>query len=232
MNKIVGGLFLTLEGGDGVGKSTLQRSLNQRISEAGVEVIMCREPGGTILGEKLRDALLGSKKNEVDALAELLVFLAARTQLSTEIIKPALERGAVVICDRFADSSIAYQHYGRGIEKSIIEAEQEGNLEEAAQIKFNELHYLQKNINTLKEDFKKLNDLASASEFTFAKRLNSLSSLIFNSEYELFNKPNPLISVKLFSILIFPLKLLSVNIFSLFLFRLTKLKFFKVPTKL
>jgi len=121
MNKIVGGLFLTLEGGDGVGKSTLQRSLNQRISEAGFEVIMCREPGGTILGEKLRDALLGSKKKEVDALAELLVFLAARTQLSTEIIKPALERGAVVICDRFADSSIAYQHYGRGIEKSIIE---------------------------------------------------------------------------------------------------------------
>ncbi|MCH2658320.1 MAG: dTMP kinase [Dehalococcoidia bacterium] len=121
MNKIVGGLFLTLEGGDGVGKSTLQRSLNQRISEAGLEVIMCREPGGTILGEKLRDALLGSKKKEVDALAELLVFLAARTQLSTEIIKPALERGAVVICDRFADSSIAYQHYGRGIEKSIIE---------------------------------------------------------------------------------------------------------------
>ena len=121
MNKIVGGLFLTLEGGDGVGKSTLQRSLNQRISEAGFEVIMCREPGGTILGEKLRDALLGSKKKEVDALAELLVFLAARTQLSTEIIKPALERGAVVICDRFADSSIAYQHYGRGIQKSIIE---------------------------------------------------------------------------------------------------------------
>ena len=121
MNKIVGGLFLTLEGGDGVGKSTLQRSLNQRISEAGLEVIMCRAPGGTILGEKLRDALLGSKKKEVDALAELLVFLAARTQLSTEIIKPALERGAVVICDRFADSSIAYQHYGRGIEKSIIE---------------------------------------------------------------------------------------------------------------
>ena len=121
MNKIVGGLFLTLEGGDGVGKSTLQRSLNQRISEAGFEVIMCREPGGTILGEKLRDALLGSKKKEVDALAELLVFLAARTQLSTEIIKPALERGAVVICDRFADSSIAYQQYGRGIENSIIE---------------------------------------------------------------------------------------------------------------
>ena len=121
MNKIVGGLFLTLEGGDGVGKSTLQRSLNQRISEAGLEVIMCRAPGGTILGEKLRDALLGSKKKEVDALAELFVFLAARTLLSTEIIKPALERGAVVICDRFADSSIAYQHYGRGIEKSIIE---------------------------------------------------------------------------------------------------------------
>ena len=107
MNKIAGGLFLTLEGGDGVGKSTLQGSLNQRIIDAGFEVIMCREPGGTILGEKLRDALLGSNKNEVGPLAELLVFLAARTQLSTEIIKPALERGAVVICDRFADSSIA-----------------------------------------------------------------------------------------------------------------------------
>ncbi|MBA01567.1 MAG: dTMP kinase [Chloroflexi bacterium] len=121
MNKIAGGFFLTLEGGDGVGKSTLQHALNQRIIDAGFEVVMCREPGGTILGEKLREALLGSNKNEVDSLAELLVFLAARTQLSKEIIKPALERGAVVICDRFTDSSIAYQHYGRGIEKSIIE---------------------------------------------------------------------------------------------------------------
>ena len=121
MNKIAGGFFLTLEGGDGVGKSTLQHALNQRILDVGFEVVMCREPGGTILGEKLREALLGSNKNEVDSLAELLVFLAARTQLSKEIIKPALERGAVVICDRFTDSSIAYQHYGRGIEKSIIE---------------------------------------------------------------------------------------------------------------
>ena len=121
MNKIEGGFFLTLEGGDGVGKSTLQHSLNQRIIDVGCEVIMCREPGGTILGEKLREALLGSNKNEVDSLGELLVFLAARTQLSKEIIKPALERAAVVICDRFTDSSIAYQHYGRGIEKSIIE---------------------------------------------------------------------------------------------------------------
>ena len=121
MNKIAGGFFLTLEGGDGVGKSTLQHALNQRIIDAGFEVVMCREPGGTILGEKLREALLGSNKNEVDSLAELLVFLAARTQLSKEIIKPALERGAVVICDRFTDSSIAYQHYGRGIGKSIIE---------------------------------------------------------------------------------------------------------------
>ena len=121
MNKSAGGFFLTLEGGDGVGKSTLQHALNQRIIDAGFEVVMCREPGGTILGEKLREALLGSNKNEVDSLAELLVFLAARTQLSKEIIKPALERGAVVICDRFTDSSIAYQHYGRGIEKSIIE---------------------------------------------------------------------------------------------------------------
>ena len=122
MNKSAGGFFLTLEGGDGVGKSTLQHALNQRILDVGFEVVMCREPGGTILGEKLREALLGSNKNEVDSLAELLVFLAARTQLSKEIIKPALERGAVVICDRFTDSSIAYQHYGRGIEKSIIEA--------------------------------------------------------------------------------------------------------------
>ena len=121
MNKSAGGFFLTLEGGDGVGKSTLQHALNQRILDVGFEVVMCREPGGTILGEKLREALLGSNKNEVDSLAELLVFLAARTQLSKEIIKPALERGAVVICDRFTDSSIAYQHYGRGIEKSIIE---------------------------------------------------------------------------------------------------------------
>tara|TARA_B100000029_G_scaffold516142_2_gene627182 strand:+ start:5184 stop:5813 length:630 start_codon:yes stop_codon:yes gene_type:complete len=115
------GFFLTLEGGDGVGKSTLQRLLNQRIVDAGYDVVMCREPGGTALGEKLRSALLGSKKNEVDPLAELLIFLSARAQLSAEIIKPALKRGAIVICDRFTDSSIAYQHYGRGIKKSIVE---------------------------------------------------------------------------------------------------------------
>ena len=121
MNKITGGFLLTLEGGDGVGKSTLQHSINQRITEYGFEVIMCREPGGTALGERLRDALLVSDRNEVDSLAELLVFLSARTQLCTEIIKPALKKGAIVICDRFSDSSIAYQHYGRGIKKSVIE---------------------------------------------------------------------------------------------------------------
>jgi dTMP kinase len=117
---IPGGCFVTLEGGEGVGKSTVQAALVARAEAAGYEVVSCREPGGTPLGERLRAALFDSADGETDPTAELLVFEAARAQLVADVIRPALQRGALVICDRFADSSIAYQHYGRGLPAETV----------------------------------------------------------------------------------------------------------------
>jgi dTMP kinase len=115
-----GGAFVTLEGGEGAGKSTQLAALAERASEAGREVVTCREPGGTALGERLRDALFVSADGETDPVAELLVFQAARAQLVAEVIRPALERGALVLCDRFADSTVAYQQYGRGLDAGLV----------------------------------------------------------------------------------------------------------------
>jgi dTMP kinase len=115
------GFFVTLEGGEGVGKSTLQATLVERAAAAGREVVSCREPGGTALSERLRAALFASEDGETDAIAELLVFEAARAQLVAEVIRPAITRGAIVICDRFADSTVAYQHHGRGLSAETVE---------------------------------------------------------------------------------------------------------------
>jgi dTMP kinase len=114
------GLFVTLEGGEGVGKSTLQMALVERAETVGREVVFSREPGGTPLGERLRAALFESADDETDPTAELLVFEAARAQLVADVIRPALQRGALVICDRFADSSVAYQHHGRGLSLELV----------------------------------------------------------------------------------------------------------------
>ena len=118
------GVFVTLEGGEGAGKSTQIAALTRLATGAGVEVVTCREPGGTPLGERLRTALFATAEGETPPTpaAELLVFTAARAQLVAEVIRPALERGALVICDRFSDSTVAYQHYGRGIDASMVEA--------------------------------------------------------------------------------------------------------------
>ena len=114
------GLFVTLEGGEGAGKSTQLEALAERGRALGIEVVTTREPGGTALGERLREALLSSEDGEIDELAELLVFNAARAQLVAELVRPALERGALVICDRFADSTVAYQQYGRGLDAKLV----------------------------------------------------------------------------------------------------------------
>lgn len=120
------GLFVTLEGGDGAGKSTLLRLLAERATGRVPEVVVTREPGGTPLGERLRAALLGtSPLDQASApapIAELLVFAAARAQLVAETIRPALQRGALVLCDRFADSTVAYQQYGRGLPAAQVGA--------------------------------------------------------------------------------------------------------------
>lgn len=109
------GVFVTFEGGDGVGKSTHIRYVADELRRAGREVVCLREPGGTSVGESLRRVVLDPAHGELSAEAELLIYEAARAQLVSEVIRPALERGAVVLCDRFADSTVAYQAYGRGL---------------------------------------------------------------------------------------------------------------------
>jgi dTMP kinase len=108
------GWLVTFEGGEGAGKSTQVHAVAELARIAGHEVVTCREPGGTLLGERLREALLDLEAAP-EPLAELLVFGAARAQLVGQVIRPAIERGALVLCDRFIDSTVAYQYYGRGL---------------------------------------------------------------------------------------------------------------------
>jgi dTMP kinase len=113
-------VFVTLEGLDGVGKTTQARLLAARLRDAGREVVECREPGGTPLGEELRARVLHGAA--IDARAEALLFAAARAELVARVIRPALERGAWVVCDRFLDSSVAYQGGGRGLGRADVRA--------------------------------------------------------------------------------------------------------------
>jgi dTMP kinase len=112
------GLFITFEGGEGAGKSTQVELLRGRLEAAGRRVINLREPGGTPLGEELRGLLLNS--SNIATATELLLFLAARSELVQKVIKPALEGGIDVICDRFIDSTAAYQGYGRKLDLQLI----------------------------------------------------------------------------------------------------------------
>jgi len=113
-------LFITFEGGEGCGKSSQARVLYRRLLKLGVPALLTHEPGGTPLGNSLRRWLKG--KNEVDPQTELLLFNASRAHLVSQVIRPAIEKGTVVICDRFSDSTVAYQGYGRGLELSLIQA--------------------------------------------------------------------------------------------------------------
>jgi dTMP kinase len=120
MNDSLKGLFIVIEGGEGAGKSTqaelLYRSLSQRFP-----AILTREPGGTPLGERIRELLLDPALRPLNPRAELFLFLAARAQHIEEVIKPALEKGKIVISDRFSLSSLAYQGFGRGLDLSLLE---------------------------------------------------------------------------------------------------------------
>ncbi len=115
LKRISGGLLVTLEGPDGAGKSTQAQRLADRLQSAGLDVVVTREPGGTRLGEAVRGLLLGPAGEARDPLTDAFLFNAARHQLVLEVIRPGLNRGAVVICDRFADSTLAYQGYGAGL---------------------------------------------------------------------------------------------------------------------
>jgi dTMP kinase len=118
--------LVTLEGGEGAGKSTQARALRERLAVAGRTAVLTREPGGTPFGEVARTLVLhhalaeGGERVPVGETAELLLFAASRAQLVDDVIGPALERGEVVICDRFVDSTMAYQGYARGIDLDVI----------------------------------------------------------------------------------------------------------------
>jgi dTMP kinase len=112
------GLFVTFEGGEGAGKSTQALRLREWLEGRGRRVVQVREPGGTALGEELRKLLLNSPS--LANKTELLLFLAARSELVQKVIKPALSGGIDVICDRFMDSTMAYQGYGRRISRDLI----------------------------------------------------------------------------------------------------------------
>ena len=116
------GLFITFEGGEGVGKSTQIARLAARLERLGYEVLVLREPGSTPIGEKIRSILLDSANGEMAPAAELLLYEAARAQIIEQVVKPAIDAGKAVLCDRFTDSTMAYQGYARGLGIEVVEA--------------------------------------------------------------------------------------------------------------
>ena len=112
---LTGGMFITLEGGEGAGKSTLQQALADRLRASGYSVVATREPGGTKLAETVRDLTLHPPGDDWSPMAEALLMNAARTDHLEKVIRPALDRGSWVICDRFSDSTLAYQSASGGI---------------------------------------------------------------------------------------------------------------------
>lgn len=118
----VRGLFITLEGAEGSGKSTQLRYLVQTLRRSGYPVVQTREPGGTVVAEAIRQMLLlSSSRESITPEAESLLILAARSQHVTHLIAPALQRGAIVLCDRFSDSTFAYQGFARGLDLAWLQ---------------------------------------------------------------------------------------------------------------
>ena len=115
------GLFITFEGGDGAGKSTHLFFVAEALRNRGEKIVCLREPGGTIIGEQLRNTVLDPGNYVMSDECELLIYEAARAQLVSQVIRPALETGSIVLCDRFSDSTVAYQAYGRGIDRDFID---------------------------------------------------------------------------------------------------------------
>lgn len=114
------GLFITFEGGEGCGKSTQSRLLLKKLEQQNVPVVLTHEPGGTALGNELRKTLKRKRDSSISPQAELFLLAASRAQLVAEVIRPALEEGKIVICDRFTHSTLVYQGYGRGLDFTAI----------------------------------------------------------------------------------------------------------------
>jgi dTMP kinase len=114
-------LFITFEGSEGCGKSTQARVLWQKLVRRGIPALLTHEPGGTALGNRLRYVLKRRLQDKISPLSELFLFAACRAQIVDEVIRPGLEQSKVVICDRFSDSTMAYQGHGRGLNLETIE---------------------------------------------------------------------------------------------------------------
>lgn len=124
-------LFITFEGGEGCGKSTQARLLLRKLEQQGIPTILTHEPGGTALGNEIRILLKRKQGSSISPQAELFLFAASRVQLVAELVRPALQEGKVVICDRFTYSTIVYQGYGRGLDLatvSVVNTMATGNL--------------------------------------------------------------------------------------------------------
>ena len=114
--------FLSIEGPDGSGKTTQARLLADHLRQAGQDVLLAREPGGTPIGDQIRQVLFSLDNKRMSPESEFLLFSASRAQLVREVLRPHLQRGGLVVCDRFADSSLAYQGYGHGLELEMVQA--------------------------------------------------------------------------------------------------------------
>jgi dTMP kinase len=114
------GLFVTFEGGEGSGKTTQLKALLAHLRAAGRDAIETRDPGGTPIGKQIRELLLDRENTRMTAMAELFLYEASRAQLVDEVIRPALREGRVILCDRFTDSTLAYQGHGRGLDRDLI----------------------------------------------------------------------------------------------------------------
>ena len=115
------GFFITFEGVEGCGKTTQIKLLSEHLSARGIPVVLTREPGGCPIADKIRAILLDAENKALSPLAELMLYAAARAQHVTELISPALEAGKIVLCDRFSDATLAYQSFGRGIDRGVID---------------------------------------------------------------------------------------------------------------
>ncbi|HBR21035.1 MAG TPA: dTMP kinase [Nitrospiraceae bacterium] len=120
--KLKKGIFISLEGIEGTGKSTQARLLSEYLRKKGYDTVLTEEPGGTTISREIRRVLLSTKHDKMDYMAELLLYDAARIQHIKEKIAPALNKGEIVITDRFSDSTVAYQGYGRGISLKLIDS--------------------------------------------------------------------------------------------------------------
>lgn len=115
MKENTAGLFVTIEGNDGAGKTTAAKGLEQSLQAAGIPVILTREPGGSSIAEQIREVLLDPQNTDMDPMTEAILYAAARRQHLSDIVLPALKAGKVVLCDRYIDSSLAYQGEGRNL---------------------------------------------------------------------------------------------------------------------